>query len=319
MLKNLTQPTQTQTLILTNISKVTTTQKTSPIQVDETREKSRWTELSKKHTLRDFNRYVCKDVRRIGGMRKFIDAAQDQLYRIDGAWYVCFDELLKPRTNWCLVCSFGINVDESFDFEMYRKYGCNVYSFDPNVEAKRFEEIRKADAKLNESFEIKVNDKWRFYRIGIQGAPINSKIPQDLKISSMLNFDEILELTGNRNKVVDIFKMDIESNEKSVLESIDIDYFCKYVKQFKLEVHPLLRQDARKLLTMLEKCFNLYHRDTRFYMHDGTGETGHLTEFQSKNSVKIELTSFQNEIEMADFMFSMGELYFVNLNFLDQS
>jgi hypothetical protein len=110
-----------------------------------------------------------------------------------------------------------------------------------------------------------------------------------------------------------MFKMDIEEGEKTVLEEIDMEY----VKQFALEVHLKLRQDVRKLLTKLEICFYLYHRDTRFFMHDGLGATGHLTEFQAKNQTRIELATFQDEVEMAEFMFSMGKLYFINSNFLD--
>jgi hypothetical protein len=279
--------------------------------------RSNLTKISEKHTLRDFRRFPCKERRRIGGQQQFIDAAKDPLYRIDGAWYVCFDEPIKPKINSCIVYSFGINADESFDYKMNHDYGCHVYSFDPFVEAGRFAQIRRSSQALNDAYEIKVNDKWRFYRIGIQGPRSNVKIPQDLRISSMLNFDEILELTGQKNKTLDVFKMDIENGERSVLEQIDMDYFCEYVKQFELEIHPDLRKEARALLGKLEQCFFLYYRDTRFYMHERGGNTGYLTEFQLKHTgVAIELASFRDDIEMADYIFTMGELYFINSNFL---
>jgi hypothetical protein len=285
--------------------------------VTDNSKKSKWSEISKSHTLRDFNRFPCKDRRRIGGEKRFIDAVNNPMERIDGAWYVCFDEFVKPTPNACLVFSFGINTDESFDLEMNHKYGCNVYSFDPAIEAARFAAIRISDQKLSQAVEIKVNDKWSFYRIGIQGARSNLKIPQDLKINSFLNFDEILELTGKKNQVIDIFKMDIENGEKTVLEEMDIDYFCKYVKQYELEIHSAWRKKARQLMSRLEKCFYLYFRDTRFYMHERDGPGGYLTEFQLKSSgVAIELASFRDDIELADYIFTMGELYFINLNFV---
>jgi hypothetical protein len=289
------------------------------IQLEEaTREHSDLTELSKNHTFRDFNRYVCKDPRRIGGEERYVKQAPDTSIRVEGAWYACFDESLNPATNPCLVYSFGINTDESFDLEINQKYGCHVHSFDPFIEAVRFKQIRDADPKLNQAFEIRVNDKWSFYRLGLLGPHSNLKIPQELRIGSILNFDQILELTGNRNKVVDIFKMDIEESDVSVLEHIDVDYLCKYVKQFMLETHPykMSPAKARLLLNKLEKCFLLFRRDAKFYHVFNFGPTGLLTEFQSKAS--ISLAGFPTEMDLAQFIFTIGELYFVNVNFLNK-
>ena len=45
---------------------------------------------------------------------------------------------LAPSKNECNVLSF-----ESFDMDINVNYGCNVHSFDPFVEAKRFADIRQ--------------------------------------------------------------------------------------------------------------------------------------------------------------------------------
>jgi hypothetical protein len=74
---------------------------------------------------------------------------------------------------------------------------------------------------------------------------------------------------------------------------------------------------AFELLGKLEKCFYMFHRDTRFYMQEEAGPTGWIIEFQNPKGFLLEVTKFKNELEIAEYMFNMGELYFVNLNFLE--
>ncbi|VDI18203.1 Hypothetical predicted protein [Mytilus galloprovincialis] len=48
----------------------------------------------------------------------------------DGGWNVCHDKPYRPPVP-CLVYSFGINNDFSFDDFIVKTYGCDVHSFDP--------------------------------------------------------------------------------------------------------------------------------------------------------------------------------------------
>ena len=69
------------------------------------------------------------------------------------------------------------------------------------------------------------------------------------------------------------------------------------------------------LLKKLEKCFVLYHRDTRFYREDASEPYGFWkTEFQEQIIYQILLADYKTE-KLFDFMFTYGELYFVNINF----
>ena len=113
--------------------------------------------------------------------------------------------------------------------------------------------------------------------------------------------------------------MDIEGTEWEIFETINIDYACAYFKQFLFETHPrnVPQMNFAKytLLKKLEKCFMLFHRDTRFFNLIKTKENGYLTEFQS--SFKLDLLNFgSNEEEVIWYMLSTGELYFINKNFL---
>lgn len=102
-----------------------------------------------------------------GGNEKHVANAPHPLYRIDGAWFICMDAWLEPRENDCRVFSFGINEDFSFDKHMNEELGCHVYSFDPEVEAVMFARLRASQPGIDDSPVLKVNEKWRFYRLDI--------------------------------------------------------------------------------------------------------------------------------------------------------
>ncbi|XP_013083086.2 uncharacterized protein LOC106068302 isoform X2 [Biomphalaria glabrata] len=50
----------------------------------------------------------------------------------DGGWELCDDPLYKPIKGDCLVYSYGINFDFSYDQDMV-SYGCDVHAFDPSM------------------------------------------------------------------------------------------------------------------------------------------------------------------------------------------
>ncbi len=234
------------------------------------------------------------------------------------------DEIISPRKDNCVVLSFGINDDESFDREMNNNFGCQIESFDPFIENNFFLNLRARDNNLKDAVTLKVNDKWRFHRIGLVGDL--KSVKNENKIGWMARLDQILNYTELNNKIIDIFKMDIENGEWEFLLNVNVDYLCKYVKQFMLETHtpeinlnvfnvPL--EGALKLMRSLEKCFLLFHRDTRFYKDGKVGKYGFWkTEFQEPIEYKIPLNEFKNELEIIDFMVTYGELYFVNKNYL---
>ena len=273
---------------------------------------------NKFNVSRDFLRYSCEDKRRIGGHPSFLPYAQHSLDRVEGAWFICFDKGISVIENACTILSFGVNDDESFDRAMNNDYGCRVESFDPFVENGFFQVIRNKDPQLAQAVTLTVNPKWHFHRIGIVDE--NSKA-NEKQIGWMTSFNRILDYVKLKNKVIDIFKMDIEMGEWIVLDDLNVNYMCKYVKQFVLETHaafifPDVKTDPARhihLLRKFEKCFNLFHRDTRFFkVYDHTAHS----EFQEPISYSVPLKEFKTEIKLIDYMVTYGELYFVNTNFL---
>ena len=112
---------------------------------------------------RDYLRYDCTNMTRIGGNEYNLRNAPDPLYRIDGSWFICLDGNLRPKSN-CNIFSFGINNDYTFDQTMNEQFGCHVYSFDPFVEADLFARLRRENTYLSNSIRIPVNPKWNFYK-----------------------------------------------------------------------------------------------------------------------------------------------------------
>ena len=251
--------------------------------------------------------------------------ASHELWRIDGAWFICLDAALKMEKNKkCNVLSFGISIDYTFDLEIQQKFGCNVFSFDPYYEAKKFSDFRNMSDEHINSTLLNIDTTWKFYRVGIDGN--SDKKYTDVKIGDLLNFDEILKFIEMENEIIDVLKMDVEGPEKSFLANLNMSYACKYIKQYVFETHPPIghtvenfqyEEDLYPLMRKLEECFLLFHRNTRFFIGDKHGTpTGQMTEFQNEEGFLLQLKYFGNEINLAQFMFNYGELYFVNKNFL---
>ena len=233
-----------------------------------------------------------------------------------GAWYVCQDKGVELIQDKCIVLSFGINTDPSFDQHVDKEFKCQVESFDPFVEAGMFKSLR--DQNPN-AVTLQINQKWRFHRIGLVGDV--KSVKNENQIGWMARLSDILEYTKLNNRVIDVFKMDIESGEWMFLLNIDMDYICKYVKQFLIESHSSISvaqaghslndEEALKAMRKLEQCFLLFHRDMRFF------EEG-KSEFQEPITYKVDLKRFKSETKLIDHLVTFGELYFVNKEFLVQ-
>ena len=278
---------------------------------------------SSEFKTKDYVLYNCKNSRRIGGAPKLWVHQQllskimgttpyTKEQRVEGGLFICFDPPFAPIKNNCNVLSFGINKDDSFDFEMNKYFGCVVHSFDPFIESSRFAQIRNQNPNLKDSFLIPVNHKWKFYRIGLTGS--NANIVNKNKIGWLDTLENIIEMTDLKNKVIDVFKIDIEGAEMNVLENFNIDYACKYYKQFVIETHaPSFTNNLYVLMSQLNKCFSLFRRDTRLI---GPKYGGEYVSEVAKSNFNINLKLFENEINLVNFLLSTGELYFVNENFI---
>lgn len=209
--------------------------------------------------------FMCKDVRRIGG-----SAEMDG----DGAWSICFDffeaakhrrvEMVRNGTlgplpaskrrrlknpmpknekNPCIIYSFGVRDDFSFDDAMAADYNCWIYSFDPSME-------QWPDT-------LKRSPTSTFYKIGIRAEVHNKAVATPIVIDdvpqpppphegppgffpmpgewSLDTLAGIMSRLGHR--YISILKMDVEFAEWDVINEMAKSKVLERVDQFVLEVH----------------------------------------------------------------------------------
>ncbi|XP_059178737.1 uncharacterized protein LOC131957912 [Physella acuta] len=135
----------------------------------------------------------------------------------DGGWEVCDDPDVRP-TMPCVVYSYGIHYDFSFDDDVAKLYGCHVYSFDPSMD--------KVEDRYNRSENV------HFYKIGLDG--VTHVTPKNW---SLYTHGDIRKMLGHQNTPIDIIKMDIETFEWTSVPEMLASGQLQNVRQFLVEFH----------------------------------------------------------------------------------
>ncbi|XP_033743287.1 uncharacterized protein LOC117329445 [Pecten maximus] len=172
---------------------------------------------------------LCQDVVRVGDIN-------------DGGWEVCNDTDYRPSPN-CLVYSFGIDKDWTFDEEVSRIYGCEVHSFDPSIGLK----------------DHKHSEKVWFHDLGLSNA--------DGKRGSwqMKTLDSIKKMLGHSDRVLDYVKMDIEESEWGAIGQMLTSGVLKNVRQLAVEFHSPNVTPGKHYLQKLEILNRLYNSGFRLF------------------------------------------------------
>ncbi|XP_013066312.2 uncharacterized protein LOC106054816 isoform X1 [Biomphalaria glabrata] len=142
-----------------------------------------------------------------------------------GNWHICQDSkyTIKPP---CLVYSFGINFDFSFDDAM-TKLGCEVHSFDPSMD-------KETHRRENNS---------TFHNLGLSNTNTDGFLPRKdgyvnkPQVWKMRTLKSVMKELGHEEKVIDVLKIDIEGHEWAVIDNMMETGVFKYVRQFMLEFH----------------------------------------------------------------------------------
>ncbi|KAK3102929.1 hypothetical protein FSP39_015005 [Pinctada imbricata] len=184
--------------------------------------------------------YHCKQFVRIGR-------------NVDGGWEVCLDRRYLPGES-CLVYSFGIKDDWSFDEEMSNYYHCEVNSFDPSLDIQ------------NHTHTPGVH----FYNIGLSSKDkiipgmVYGNESKRLGNWTLRTLQSILLDLGHLNRTIDVIKIDIEGTEWGSIPNMISSGILSNVKQFLVEFHGQGDVASLRVLRMLYDIgFRIYwmHRN----------------------------------------------------------
>lgn len=147
--------------------------------------------------------YNCKSILRLGTIE-------------DGGWDVCDDYEFRPK-NSCVVYSFGIDNDFSFDEAVVKRYGCEVHSFDPSMKEGEYVKPKTVtfhDIGLSHENQRLRGKQWKMKTLKTIRRDLDHvKIP------------------------IDILKLDIEEWEWFALPEMIYSGSIKDVKQLNIELH----------------------------------------------------------------------------------
>jgi len=157
--------------------------------------------------------------------------------RSDGGWDMCLVPPFLPDSP-CLIYSFGINNDFSFDDAAAETFNCTIRAFDPSMQV---EDHRRG------------SNIW-FYKIGLDGK--NYVNPRGW---NMMTFSSILEKFGESNKIIDYLKFDIEQSEWPSIDSMIATGALSRVRQVAIEIHPpgMMRWTLEKYHTAFQRLKQL--------------------------------------------------------------
>jgi len=141
----------------------------------------------------------------------------------DGQKAICMDYQVDPDSWGCIVYSFGINNEWSFDDEM-EKYGCHIFAFDPSMNASNHKHSKRT---------------W-FYNIGLadkdyEKTVLKKGIESKWNMKSLSSIHSMITKKGNA--VIDYLKIDIEGDEWVVIEDIIASGMLPKIRQIGIEVH----------------------------------------------------------------------------------
>ena len=160
------------------------------------------------------NRSSCQLIHDFGGFM----LKRNGISGFDGQKAICLDAPVRPPEGNCIVYSFGINNEWSFD-ETMEKYGCRVFSFDPSMNVNNHNRT----------------DRIHFFNLGLAGRDYVNVQNWSLKTLSSIN--EMLAPYHGKDAVIDYLKMDIESAEWEAIPQIVSSGMMAKVRQLGVEIH----------------------------------------------------------------------------------
>ncbi|XP_074652872.1 putative methyltransferase-like protein 24 [Tubulanus polymorphus] len=188
--------------------------------------------------------FTCQQMRRFGNAG-------------DGGWDMCLDVPYNLRKGNCLVYSFGIDNDFTFDDSVATEFNCEIHSFDPSM--------HQQDHKRGNYIQ--------FHNLGVSGTDFTNNNGWKL-----MTVDSIMKSLGHENRIIDFFKIDVEYSEWDTFEQmikagtfnrvkqIGVEYHIHNANQGNKEYEAKHKNEIRRHLTIFDNLeaygFKIYHFHT---------------------------------------------------------
>ncbi|XP_042880094.1 uncharacterized protein LOC122258325 [Penaeus japonicus] len=157
---------------------------------------------------------ICESVATVGGLYNWKKDA------LEGSKAVCMDPDVSPKKRDCLVYSFGVRDEWSFEEEM-EKYGCEVWAFDPAM----------TTGNHNHSKYI------HFYNIGLAAANTTREVHG--RVWNLFTYPAVVTKLGHAETPVSYLNLDASGSEWEVMKEVmqDNSHILTNVHQLGVRVH----------------------------------------------------------------------------------
>lgn len=138
------------------------------------------------------------------------------------------------RKKDCVVFSFGVRDDVSFEEELMKKSSCTIYAFDPSVAAlpNGATVMRHGDCVEAEGGEGGNGGSIHFERMGLGSNNVVAKKSTDYNLQTL---ETLMRAKGVTT--IDVLKIDIEGSEWEVFRQLAAAGTLKHVNQLCIELH----------------------------------------------------------------------------------
>lgn len=145
---------------------------------------------------------------------------------LSGQKSVCLDPKVSPQSENCLVYSFGISSEWSFE-EAMEKYGCDVYCFDPSMGKKQHDH----------------SPQIHFFPWALSSSKNNRKRgPNRLRYHSLSSIYNLLS-TYHGNRTIDYLNIDKDFGGWEVISDVmNSSNLLNRIRQFAVKIH-LLKEE----------------------------------------------------------------------------
>ncbi|KAM3086936.1 hypothetical protein ACMFMF_000868 [Clarireedia jacksonii] len=122
----------------------------------------------------------------------------------EGGWWVCGLSRLasyKGKKQTCIIYSFGVGNDSSFEAELLTRTDCEIWGYDPHVPGFNF----------GPEITVEMRQRTHFERVGVSGGTDEA--------GKVYTIQELMKRNGH--SYIDLLKTDVDYSEYNTLSSLN--------------------------------------------------------------------------------------------------